>query len=286
MSSSFNKTLRFITSVKLQELEKQSQAFHAHIRVLEEARATSDPVAKVQILHRAVSSWSGALSNSVINGVLDLDNLELWLRQAKQDPDFQKANLERWADTLETHIHQTTIRFDCARLFGNIFQEWLSSGDSVVAGAVSQENKETTEFIDVGRKEKHEQMERFTSFVFEEKPVDADALRTYLSSIFSSKYAREALEDAQEELKEFCDTFRETKITKDDVKKIIDRFISGDGSLSDDNIAALKEFRQNDNVLTELASVLTMRLASINTWSWPAEGIPVHMRRHINGKYR
>ena len=197
--------------------------------VLDEARATSDPLAKVQILHKAVSSWSGALSNNVINGVLDLDNLELWLRQAKQDPEFQKANLTRWANTLETHIHRTTLRFECARLFGNIFQEWLSSGDSVVAGVVGQEKKEATGFIDIGRKEKHEHLERFTSLVFEEKPIDTDALRLYLSGTFSDKHAYEALENAQDDMKEFCDTFRSrTKITIDDVKSTIDSFIEMD----------------------------------------------------------
>ncbi|KAF8631029.1 hypothetical protein AX15_002640 [Amanita polypyramis BW_CC] len=285
MSSSLSKTLQFITSIKLQELTKQSQAFQAHIRVLEEARAASDPIARIEILHKAMRSWSGALSNDVIAGKLDLDNLELWLRQAKQDPSFQKDNLERWSNTLETHIRQTSMRFGCAKLFGNILQEWLSSGDSVVAGVSNQENKNGTESTDAGRKEKHEQMERFTSIVFEEKVVDTDALRAYLSNVFSGKRARLILEEARQRLKELCDV-RDEKVTENDVKCAIDELTSGNGSLSDENIAALREFRQNDSVLTELASVLTMRLASIDTWSWPAEGIPIHMRRHLNGKYR
>ena len=79
---------------------------------------------------------------------------------------------------------------------------------------------------------------------------------------------------------------RTTTITKDSVVNAIDAFLSGQGSISDDNLTALREFRQNDTVLTELASVLTMRLASISTWTWPTEGVPVQMRRHLNGKYR
>jgi hypothetical protein len=88
MASSYNKTLQFITAVKLQELEKQSQAFQTHACVLNEAKATADPVARVELLLKAATSWSGALSSSVISGTLDLDNLELWLRQVKQDPSF------------------------------------------------------------------------------------------------------------------------------------------------------------------------------------------------------
>ncbi|KAM6494321.1 hypothetical protein JOM56_010682 [Amanita muscaria] len=286
MSSSFSKTLQFITSVKLQELEKQRQAYQAHhIRVLDEAKLTSPPIARVEILLEAARSWSGALSNNVINGVLDLDNLELWLHQAKQDPGFEEAKLDQWAQTLETHIRQSIMRFDCARLFGNLFQEWLSSGDSVIAGAADEKAKEA-EFVDVGRKEKHEQLERFTSIIFDEKVVDTDDLESYLNKIFSGKHASKVLEEVHEEMEDFCDDLCEKKISDSEVRTIISAFLSGNGSLSDENIAALREFSSNDSVLTELASVLTMRLASIETWSWPAEGIPVQMRRNINGKYR
>jgi hypothetical protein len=35
-----------------------------------------------------------------------------------------------WAETLETHIQHTKMRFESAKLFGNLFNEWLASGDS------------------------------------------------------------------------------------------------------------------------------------------------------------
>lgn len=285
-ASSYSKTLQFITDVKLQELEKQSQAFQTHASVLDKAFATTDPVARVDLLRKAAKSWSGALSNSVINGALNMDNLELWLRQAKQDPTFGKGNLDRWANTLETNIRQTTMRFDSARLFSNLFQEWMSSGDSALGSTAGGNAKESGGFVDVGRKEKQEQLERFKSFVFEEKAIDIDALRSYLNNVFSGKHVREELEDIHEEMQQFCDDLRSAKITKEDVAKVIDAFLSGQGSMSDDNITELREFRQNDSVLTELASVLTMRLGNIDKWSWPAEGVTVQMRRHLNGKYR
>lgn len=285
-ASSYSKTLQFITSVKLQELEKQSQAFQAHARVLHKVKATTDPVARVELLRKAAKSWSGALSNNVINGALNMDNLELWLRQAKQDPTFEKGNLDRWADALETNIRQTTMRFDSARLFSNLFQEWMSSGDSALGSTAGGNTRESDGFVDVGRKEKQEQLDRFKSFVFEEKSIDTDALRSYLNNVFSGKHARKELEDIHEQIRDFCDDIRDVKITKEDVVKIIDAFLSGQCSVSDDNITELREFRQNDSVLTELASVLTMRLGNFDKWSWPAEGVPVQMRRHLNGKYR
>lgn len=91
-SATFSQTLQFITSVKLEELEKQRLAYHAHAKVLEEANATGDDlIKKVEILLKAVRTWigSGALDpTSTVGGKLNLRNLDLWLLQTKQDPSF------------------------------------------------------------------------------------------------------------------------------------------------------------------------------------------------------
>jgi hypothetical protein len=42
----------------------------------------------------------------------------------------------------------------------------------------------------------------------------------------------------------------------------------------------------NDVILQEVASVLNMQLASIESFAWPQEGVQVEMRRHLSGKYR
>jgi hypothetical protein len=42
----------------------------------------------------------------------------------------------------------------------------------------------------------------------------------------------------------------------------------------------------NDVILQEVASVLSMQLASIESFAWPHEGVQVEMRRHLSGKYR
>ncbi|PFH54057.1 hypothetical protein AMATHDRAFT_53860 [Amanita thiersii Skay4041] len=290
--ASFNKTVQFITSVKLQELDRQYKAFQTHANVLEEAHRLGDnQIARVELLLKAMRTWSGALSNKVIKGELDLDNLELWLRQARRDPGFEKENLRRWVDTLETHIRQTFRRFDCARLFGNLFHEWLSSGDSVVAkstipDAAGAEKGSETDFVDVGRKEKHEQKERFMSFVFQERKVDTDALHSYLTDIFTGKDASKTLKQTRENMKLFCENILDQKLDYSTLSNTINGLLAESGSLSDEGVATLREFLGNTSIMTELTSVLNMRLASIETWSWPAEGIPVQMRRHLNGKYR
>jgi hypothetical protein len=56
--------------------------------------------------------------------------------------------------------------------------------------------------------------------------------------------------------------------------------------LSAEKAETLKGFLTNDVILLEVASVLNMQLASIESFSWPQEGVQVDMRRHLSGKYR
>ena len=56
--------------------------------------------------------------------------------------------------------------------------------------------------------------------------------------------------------------------------------------LSAEKAETLKGFLNNDIILQEVASVLDMQLASIESFSWPEEGVQVEMRRHLSGKYR
>ena len=39
----------------------------------------------------------------------------------------------------------------------------------------------------------------------------------------------------------------------------------------------LRAFKENPTILDEVASVLNMRLASLDSWSWPSEGVVVRM---------
>ncbi|KAG6881077.1 hypothetical protein C0993_002929, partial [Termitomyces sp. T159_Od127] len=133
-SSAFGQTRQFITSTKLEELEKQRISYQEHAKVLQKADACGDNlIEKVELLLEAVQSWAG--SGSVdkldsVSGKLNLANLRIWLPQAKQDPNFDMDILRSWIDTLEAHIRHSLMRFDGAKLFGSLFNEWIASGDS------------------------------------------------------------------------------------------------------------------------------------------------------------
>ncbi|KAG6826800.1 hypothetical protein H0H92_014359 [Tricholoma furcatifolium] len=292
-SAAFGQTLRFITSIKLQELEKQRLAFQEHAQVLQKAEACGDNlIEKVELLLEAVENWSGSGSlgpRSTLGGKLNLANLRRWLPQAKQDPNFSADNLRSWIDTFETHIRHNLMRFDCAKLFGNLFNEWIASGDSSTALPTSEDAASAPgsgeDFEKVGRNEMYDQLERLKSIIFEEAQTDISALEAYLSDLFSSKEATNALEALRKEVDLLQNMLKRQTFTASHVGNLV-RGLLASGLMDEVKRATLAEFLDNQTVLTEVASVLTMRMASIETWEWQEEGIVVEMRRHLNGKYR
>ncbi|KAF5329800.1 hypothetical protein D9619_009071 [Psilocybe cf. subviscida] len=294
--SSFSQTLQFITKIKLQELEKQRKAYQAHARVIDEV-ASFDTIKKVEVLAKAVKAWSGSGAlpdpkTATIGGRLQLENLEFWLQQAKNDPSFSDEVAKEWAATLEEHIGHMGTRFDAARLFGNLFNEWLSSGDSVAleyqtgpeAAAVDTPS-DGKEFVDVGRAEMYEQKAALESIIFKEPAVDTAALKDYLAALFSSEDAAKALKDLRKEMKKESLNLQRRKVNADEVKTII-RGLLITGLMDEEKRTTLKAFEENANIMKEIASVLNMRVAGLDTWVWPTEGISFEFRRHMNGKYR
>ncbi|CAK5275795.1 unnamed protein product [Mycena citricolor] len=284
-SSSFGKTLQYITSLKLEELEKQRLAYASHLSILGRASDCGDDlVRRVELLLEGVRSWhgSGAVDRqSMISGKLDLANLDLWLLQARQDPGFSADIVREWADTLETHIRHNATRFEFAKLFGGLFNEWMDSGDSSIPTDLGES---VEDFVRVGRKEMGEQQDRLQSIIFESKSVDTDAITAYLGTLFEGDDAPEVLAAMRRSLAEFETDLQRQTITSIDLRWMIQSLL-GDNLMTEDKRNTLQEFARNPTVLDELATVLTMRLADLESWKW-GSGVPLEMRRALNGKYR
>jgi hypothetical protein len=201
------------------EIEKQRLAFEAHSAVIEKAAAcVNDLPQRVELLLDAVRSWrgSGAVDPAtVIAGKLDLASINLWLLQARKDPGFSPDVVKDWADTLEVHIRHSMTRFEFAKLFGGLFNEWLSSGDSVVPQESSSRESPSNEFVEVGRKEMYEQQERLKSIIFESKTINTEGLLTYLTDLFSDSSSFEVLESMRRGMKDFGEDLQSRVISAD-----------------------------------------------------------------------
>ncbi|KAL0952375.1 hypothetical protein HGRIS_006652 [Hohenbuehelia grisea] len=190
-----------------------------------------------------------------------------------------------WAATLELHLRHNQTRFDFAKLFGNLFNEWIASGDSVTAAPTQNPDGHPETFVEVGRKELLEQKGRLQEIIFTALDIDVNAIGSYLDGLFSSDEAASALKQVRQELDSYGASLFKRDFTSADVLWAIQSLLSS-SLMSEEKRATLKDFANNTLVLHELASVLNMRIANLGAWAWPAEGVAVEMRRYLNGKYR
>jgi len=202
--------------------------------------------------------------------------------QAKKDASFSPDVLRGWTETFQTHIKHSRTRFECAKLFGNLFNEWLSSGASVTAGAklndaeVEVPHTDAEPFIEIGRKELHNQKERLDSIIFTPPIVDCTALHSYLTSLFSDEAPNGTLQHLRKDIEEFGKYIRRKVITADDVRWTISSLLSSD-LMDEEKRNTIKEFNENRGVLDSVTSVLKMRLASLDSSCWPEGGVVIEM---------
>lgn len=82
-SSAFSQTLQFITSVKLQELQRQSETFSKHVDdVINSGSMTETDIDKVQKLLDGVKAWKGL--GGLTTADLPLDNIQLYVHPSNQ----------------------------------------------------------------------------------------------------------------------------------------------------------------------------------------------------------
>lgn len=129
------------------------------------------------------------------------------------------------------------------------------------------------------------QQDRIAELIFEAKPTDTKAISAYLEELFSGPDASNALDSLRRTVRNFGDTLLKMTVDESGVKDLIRSLLSRD-LLSPEKTATIKGFLGSDVIIQEVASVLNMQLASLDTWAWPQAGVQVHMRRHLSGKYR
>ncbi|RDW89863.1 uncharacterized protein DSM5745_01638 [Aspergillus mulundensis] len=310
-STALPQTLRSITNTKIKELSKQRTIFEKRrAEIVQSANATSDLRAKARILLEGVTKLKGHANDAFDKEDLDVDaesfetpvkdgteravhaNIRRFLLQGKYDPSVSESSLREWIESLEGEIVYMERAHDHASFYSALVTEWLeeleASGAASVLAGEEEQGVEDSGMETVGRAEMHEQRKTWEDIVFSDSNVQADAIRTYLDNLFTqTALSQQALKELRETIKSFATSLaaEKTWITVDDLSWISGSLLRTD-LLSKEKTVILKELMRNNAVAQEVADVLNMRIASLESWSWPDEGIQVEMRRQLNGKYR
>jgi hypothetical protein len=305
-SNALPQTLRSITTTKINELSKQRALFEKRRdEIIQAASATSDLRAKARVLLEGVTKLKGHPNDAFDEEDLDVDhvdsqtskvqdgtvrgvhvNIRRFLLQGKYDPSISESSLSEWIGRLEGEIKYMERAHDHALFYSGLVTEWL--GDLEASASVSTSPETVDDLENVGRSEMHEQRQTWESIAFSDSTVQADKIHAYLDKLFTkSPLSQQALKELRESIKSFANSLsaKTTWLTVPDLGWVSESLLKTD-LLTKEKRITLKELMRNQAVTQEVADVLNMRLASMESWTWPEEGVPVEMRRQLNGKYR
>jgi len=125
--------------------------------------------------------------------------------------------------------------------------------------------------------------------VFEPFETDQTAIAAYLRDLFGLTGTNMHMIKALKSLRTKVETFEFSLSSPGQFNEHVLRWtidgLLASGLLSDEKRAALKDFLSSSVILLEVADVLNMRMAAIDTWEWDIEGLPIEQRRHVTGKH-
>ncbi|KAB8289472.1 hypothetical protein EYC80_010634 [Monilinia laxa] len=299
----FSETLQSITTTKLTELSKKRNHFETQKEALSINLSNEfDQRKRLQLLLDIVKQ-SFAINSSITkkhtcnNGIklsaieLLVKNLEKFLAQAEYDPSISKKTLEKWEESLMQHMNVQSSKYQYATLYGELVTEWLSAEQKQKADGISNETSETDEDFQKIKNEsvaRTEGRENWEKLIFEPFETDQKAITTYLNGLFrkdgKDRQAMKALNALRKQVEQFGnDLSTPGQFNPSVLSWTINGLISS-GLLSEEKRAALKDFLASPVILTEVADILNMRLASIDDWEWNSD-LAVEQRRHLNGTY-
>lgn len=278
-SDILSKTLLSITNTKLAQLNKQKDAYNNRKRLLiDTANAQSDSNKRVRELVEGIKHLP-SMTSSTLNPMLSLDNLNRFVQQAQHDPAVTGSFVEEYESLVRNELQIQSNRYAFASLYGKLVNEWISAGKN-------QEEGPKAASISVGREEAQVQRATWEEYVFAPKATDKDAIKTYLSTVFE---AEEDVKDATSELRENLKRFQDNwsvnpHFNVASLTTTINGMLRSD-ILTDSKRATLKDFVGNETVLSEIADVLNMRMATREAWTWESD-LVIDQRRQLNGRYR
>ncbi|KNG83288.1 hypothetical protein ANOM_008786 [Aspergillus nomiae NRRL 13137] len=307
-SGALPQTLRSITDIKIAELSKQRSLFEKQREgILKAAADAPDLRSKARVLLEGITKLNGYPNDAFDREDLDTQsgesepeaavedttvraahiNIRRFLLQCQFDPSVSDRSLGDWVAQLEEELNFLHTRREHASFYSNLVTEWLtgleSEGDSA---AEAEEQGSESELA--RRAEMQEQRATWEQYVFNDASVDEKTINEYLDGLFTkTNQSQQALKTLRQKMKSFGDEYTSKRAQFDvDTLQWVSKALLKSDSLTKEKSAILKDFMLNKAVAQEVADVLNMRLAALDSWQWPSEGLPLEMRRQLNGKYR
>ncbi|OJJ49938.1 hypothetical protein ASPZODRAFT_128519 [Penicilliopsis zonata CBS 506.65] len=307
-SGALPQTLKSITATKITELSKQRALFETRRdAILQAVSEAPDNRAKAQVLLEGVCRLKGfpydafdaddnddeldgtAYKRTFVSNCTERArhaNIRRFLIQGRYDASVSDSMLKNYIDELEQELKNIDLKHQHASFYSELVNEWLGElNEASTAESITS----NTDLVSVGRAEMHEQRAQWEALVFApSEEVQADSINCYLDGLFkTNSMSKQALKDLRERIRNFgMELSTKSKAFTVESLEFASNALLKSDLLSKEKTGILKEFMRNKEVIQEVADVLNMRLASLGDWRWDPQGVPLEMRRQLNGKYR
>jgi hypothetical protein len=288
--SVFSQTLQSITNEKLAELSKKRTIFEQQkAEVFKVARTATSAQGELRILLDGVkkcftvkTTRGGIITGMTNNSRLELNlrNIERFLDQAQYDPSVSLKLLDEWKSVLTQNLEMQGAKYQYASLYAQLVTEWLSEGKEIETTMDVDEE----DFEEVASKERLESRAEWEHAVFEPFQTDEETILQYLSALFGQKQSSRALAALKKTLEQFENQLAAPGQFDHYVLLWTIKGLLSSDLLTDDKRAVLKDFKENPTILAEVADVLNMRMAALDTWTW-GDSVSIEQRKKLNGTY-
>ncbi|KIM72450.1 hypothetical protein PILCRDRAFT_16128 [Piloderma croceum F 1598] len=198
----------------------------------------TDSIARLEVLVERIRDWTG-LGTLLPFSSVPLSSYKSWLHQAKNDPSLSSTQVDAWLTSLKTQLYQATTRYDFAKLFGDLLDEWLKSSDSLNIRSLPKIRSQ----LMLKQMLKWLERQRISELIFEAKPTDTAAITAYLENLFSEPHAAAALTVLRDTISAFGDKLRKGTVDNDDMRALINLLViyfPEHGSSSDTQLTPLR----------------------------------------------
>lgn len=294
--NAFSHTLQEITTTKLDGLSKRYAAFEENkASLLSSIEAIADPIERLEALSTGVKRCLAIKvdkSGVVIEGASKhqveekkLKNFDRFFAQARYDPSVSSGLSQSWEKALLQRLDMQSLKFQYASLYGKLVTEWLSLDHGISRKrALPDDTSESA-----AKKAKIESRQAWQDLVFASPGVDGNAMTQYLHRLFGvgnpdNGRVVDALQTLRKSVGDFeMDLSRPGQFTKENLIWAINGLLTS-GLITGEDLGLLKGFRSNPVIRAEIADVLNMRLAALDSWSW-GDAVKLEQKRKISGVY-
>ncbi|RYP48508.1 hypothetical protein DL769_011194 [Monosporascus sp. CRB-8-3] len=297
--SVLSSTIQDITNTKLEELSKRRSRFEAQkAQLISSFDHEKQPLKRLQILGDGVKACYAVKTDKagkVLLGQtknrdleLELQNLDGFLAQAAYDPSVSAGMMDKWEKSLLRHLDMQSLKFQYASLYAQLVTEWLAAEKS--DQNVPEDTALTEGSEDAASAMKRDSRAEWERMVFEPAQVDEDYLRAYLDKTFGLQdpeaHKKKALRDLRMRVAAFESKLSAPNQFDNATLQWVADGLASSTLLTDEKREVLKDFKNNPIILSEIADVLNMRIAALDSWTWGDDrGVPLEQQRRLSGIY-